>query len=398
MREAYVLYRCLTPVVQTVPAPSRGGGKGNAAYGREQPVVVKRSGRYERVELPVVSGAGVRGPVRDELVRRVLEEVGLGSDGWICIPGEKGYELAETLLKGGRNTAGESATDLGRDDLEKIYADFPFFGLFGSFRVPGRLGVSFALPLVEGLQGWLEPGHPLAEHAVPVEAVTGSRQEAERRVLSYTGVYQRLKGVENKPSQQALDDLIAWCRDLDAGLGEALSRDAEETPEDAQKTSTGRTLAYLKGLPSAQREPLVRALGEKLNVENPTPERVCDRIAGLTRLQNIYSVRNYIPAGTPLLCRLYLAPGPDRNGLMRACFDACVETAASLRVLGGMSARGFGLVAAEARTPDGKPYSEVSEAARFWSWVSAGREAIREGITGWLREKLLDVRAGAKAS
>jgi hypothetical protein len=110
------------------------------------------------------------------------------------------------------------------------------------------------------------------------------------------------------------------------------------------------------------------------------------------REQNIYSVKNYIPAGSVLFSRLYLLPGLGGK-LMEACFDAYVEFVVARRVLGAMPARGFGFVQASAYLPDGTPFEEVSRAGEFWAWLEKNKEETKNELLENFRGKLLNLAA-----
>lgn len=406
-RDVFVLYHALAPIIQTSPGAGKNkNGYENAVAGRKMPVILRvvekpvnsdgknesadASGgpvKYERVNLPVVSGSGVRCPARDAFVRAVLDVLDLAEGGVVKIPGPKGYELAELLLKGGRNSAGEDAGDLSWEDLKRIYEEFPFFGLFGSFRVPGRLGVTFAVPLVSGLEG-IPPA--LKEYKLPAGLVTDG-------VPGVSGVYMKAAGIDGKPSLGGVDDIIDFCRGVDAengtDLAGALEKDRDATPEDSQELSTKYIKEYIGTLSEAVKNEILARLVKKLNVDSKkgkddTLTKVCKKLKGLLRQQNIYEITDYIPAGTTLFSRLYLLPGPGGE-LMEACFDAYVEFVLARRTLGGLAGRGFGLVEAGAVMGDGTPFGEASRSKEFWDWLVENCLRIRADLLGWFREVTL---------
>jgi hypothetical protein len=403
-REVVVVYEALAPIIQTFPQSD----SGNAVEGRTMPVIVrggseeslenngadKTSGSkcsYMRIDLPVVSGSGVRCPARDSFVRAVLGRLGLAENGIVKIKGPKGYELAELLLKGGRNTAGESGTELPWNTMKDVYEKLPFLGLFGTFRIPGRLGVTFAMPLLEGMEG--VPDF-LKEKARPVSCYVSDLLHEE--VPSYDGVYMKVQGVEGTP-YQSIDGLIQFCREMDAELktetAAALEKDKEEVQTGA-KDKTKNIKAYIETeLEPKLKMEVKRRLRERLNVEpDENDQKIYKKIAGMYREQNIYSVKNYIPAGSVLFSRLYLLPGLGGK-LMEACFDAYVEFVVARRVLGAMPARGFGFVQASAYLPDGTPFEEVSRAGEFWAWLEKNKEETKNELLENFRGKLLNLAA-----
>jgi hypothetical protein len=319
-------------------------------------------------------------------VRAVLEKLGLVRGGAVKIEGDKGYELAELLLKGGRNTAGESGPDLPWETLKKIYDELPFFGLFGSFRVPGRLGVTFAMPLAEGMEG-IPPA--LQKKTQPADYFNANEK------TSFSGVYMKASGIDGEP-QSSIENLIEFCREIDKELktetAAALERDRDETEEGAQKLKTGNIKAYIEGLQDKTLKQKVKdRLREKLKVKpEENDDKLYKKIAGLTRQQNIYAVEGYIPAGSLLFSRLYLLPGPGGER-MEACFDAYVEFVIARRVLGSMAGRGFGLVDVEAMLPDGTPFGSVSRSQEFWRWVADNGDEIKKNLLGWFRKTMLNL-------
>ncbi|SMB96077.1 hypothetical protein SAMN00808754_1396 [Thermanaeromonas toyohensis ToBE] len=387
VREVFIKYRTLSPVIQTYPSDSQ--GEQGTVYGRTMPVFVRKDdgNGYERVDLPVVSGSGVRCPARSAFVRAVLARLGYVKDGRVEIPGENGFALAETLIKGGRNTAGEKPLDLSHEDLRKVYTELPFFGMFGSFQVPGCLGVSFAVPLVErGLLG-LPKNHSFAGDAIPADGLKEHRE--------FSGVYTEVEGVAGDEGA-SIERFIAFCSELNKGLGDAVETDFNDTPPGEQKARTAQFKEFMYGLSRVNLssfDDLASKLAARLNVkfDKDTVDAkigaLANKISGLMRRQNIYKVVHFIPAGTPLLCKIYLLPNPGEDR-MEECFDAYVEFVLARPTLGGMAGRGFGLVEAEARFADNTTFEERSRAQNFWTWVDQNAESIRTNLE-WLREKLV---------
>jgi hypothetical protein len=409
--EVHLLYRCLGPVVQSVPSAAE-GRKGHAVEGRRLPVVAREARGEADAVVPQVSAQGVRGPVREVLVRRVLYEIGLAKpSGWVEPNAQVNWETVEILLKGGRNTAGESSVQLDRDKLVEIYSELPFLGMFGTFWLPGLLCVSMVQPVVDGMNStWLGADHPFAGASVPLAAVAAGAKNP------YRGVYGRLTGVKGSPAEAAAGDVIASCRESGAEeLADRLEQDVAGTSPDAQKYQLAATREYLSQLAEEQQLEVLRILAARLNVDasernvREYREEALKRFAGLKRLQNIYEVTGYIPAGTPLMVRMsLLRPPVDEEAALariKACFDAAVEVAANLRVIGGMAARGFGLVALEkavrvagsnGRTEYREDFREASQAEQFWQWVRGSREAIRGRLAALQAE--LDGARGRRAA
>lgn len=376
----FIRYTALAPIVQTEPS----GRRSNRVYGRKI-ATAYRAGDGKVRHDPCVSGAGVRCPARELFCRLVFKSLDLADQKGVIKRGVP-YELAETILKGGRSSIGDTTVKIAAGDYAEVYNSLPFFGLFGSFRFPGRLAVGFALPYTrerKEIEKLL--GNPFADEDA-VSDLDGARAHFAKMRLSAVEEEPKIKAVENfleyLKKQSGLESLYQAAR-------EAFTDHAEEGPP-----NINRVMEVIQADQNA-----LTAVESFFGIHNSTRnaagnnntryKTVQDKLKGLTRLQTLYTIEDYIPAGTVLLTRAVLLPGFGDDDLMEKTFHAYLEVLLARPVLGGMAARGFGFVHAEAKVrengKDGtvKDFSDVSRAGEFWSWLEKNKEAVRHNLLYW---------------
>ncbi|MGB9846158.1 MAG: hypothetical protein ACPLRH_01490, partial [Desulfotomaculales bacterium] len=195
-KSVFIRYTALAPIVQTEPS----GRRTNKTYGRRIATAYKSNEDKVRYD-PCVSGAGVRCPARDLFCRLVFKALGLTNQKGV-ISEEVPYELAETILKGGRSSVGDTTVKIKASDYVEVYDALPFFGLFGSFRFPGRLAVGFALPFTnerKEIEKML--GNPFAESET-LPDVSGGRSAHFTKM--------RLHAVEAEPKADAVENFLEY--------------------------------------------------------------------------------------------------------------------------------------------------------------------------------------------
>lgn len=379
-KNVFIRYTALAPIIQAEPS----GRKTNRVYGRRIATACESGDGEIKYDL-CVSGAGVRCPARDLFCRLVFKKLGLADQKGV-ISKEVPYELAETILKGGRSSVGDTIVKIDAKNYVEIYDVLPFFGLFGSFRFPGRLAVGFALPLTKKRKE-IEKllGNPFAEDE-PVPDLS-----EVKAVAHFTRM--RLDAVEEEPKAKAVENFLGYLEEK----GQELLREAVKEAF-VDKIEEGLNTKRIMDIIRADRDALA-AVEEffglcnnaaKNNTGNPEDryyKAIKEKLEGLMiRLQMLYSVENYIPLGTVLLTRAVLLPGFGDDDLMEKTFHAYLEVLLARPVLGGMAARGFGFVHAEAKVKEGgmvKNFNDVSKGNGFWEWLERNKVAIKHNLLSW---------------
>lgn len=130
-------------IVQANTPISHNGGElnGNVAMFRRMPII-QPNGRS--VEVPVVSGNGIRGKLRDVASEHMLHMLGEEET-----PHRVPLHVFQMLFSGGSLTAGNTEGDV--DKWKQLYENLPVVALFGTAYgnaiIPGRMNINPLIPI-----------------------------------------------------------------------------------------------------------------------------------------------------------------------------------------------------------------------------------------------------------
>lgn len=179
-------------IVQANTQISHNGGEvnGNVAMFRRDGVI-QANGRS--VEVPIVSGNGIRGKLRDVASEHMLQM--LGEEG---TPHKVPLHVFQMLFSGGALTQGNTEGDV--DAWKKLYENLPVVALFGTAYgnaiIPGKMNINPLIPIA------LETYHLLPEPILEYFAESGLKS-----VYTYLqqSMYTRKENAKDPKFAQYLD-------------------------------------------------------------------------------------------------------------------------------------------------------------------------------------------------
>lgn len=379
MKNVFLKYNTLGPVSHLSPPV-----KGSKAVSEQRTLkVVVDTPEGKKIErLPVLGGGSARGKNRRRFIIKVLNELGYYENNLLV--GLK-QETFESLIAGGRQAySTEQAANV--EKYISLYSDLPFLGLFGgvpySVFFEGRLSVGFAIPMLEETRYLLEKSNsPYAHEDLPRYENYLAFQDTH----SYTRV-----AIKNIKESEEVDftDLLTFLKEKEHDLAvAAFEEDINNYNEKLieAKEKEGDVVIPKLALPKLQaelkaNENLRTELGVKLKMpasDYKDEKKVIRKITNMFNLQMLFNVINPIPAGLNLHSIICLKDGLGNDKLMKATFDAFIETMLEGRFIGGMHNKGFGQVTIEAKLEDGSNFMDTSNAEYFWNWLEENREKVK---------------------
>jgi len=137
-------YTFVLEIVPTAPLTHGQGSEGNTQILMTRQVVIEVDGKWQRLEIPAVSGAAFKATLREAAVEDQFERIGVQE-------GAVSKDALRLLLKGGKNDSGGQTVPLA--EARKLRDLFPALSVFGSMDaglpLPGRIQVSDVMPWCE---------------------------------------------------------------------------------------------------------------------------------------------------------------------------------------------------------------------------------------------------------
>jgi CRISPR type IV-associated protein Csf2 len=262
-RKSYVIVLEITP---TAPLTHGQGTEGNEQILATREYNVQGpDGEWERIEVPMVSGAAVKATLREWAVRDALERAGVPE-------GAVSKDALRLLLKGGKNDSGGASVSL--DEARHLRDLFPLLAVFGSMDgglpIVGELKVSDARPYTEALvAAGLMPrqvapvevaveGELLVEGPPAIEVYPGTAPIPDHLVrtsvtyyrhdMQSSGLTHYLQGTE----QRQIEDQRAGRKAAGSKAGKEQRREANESmPHSMQAIAPGTPMVCVLRLQSA---------------------------------------------------------------------------------------------------------------------------------------------------
>lgn len=364
--DVFILYTALSPIFHQNPILKKGAGKGNESTSRKMTVLTYDTTGEQMVakQVPVISGNAQRCPARREFIQQVLHRIGL-MDGWKYryIPGD----VLLMLLNGGSTGIGTTSRYPSVEGIANVYNELPFFGLFGGCYgqvfFTGRLSVGFALPVIKSMIPLLNVMKSPFQDTVPMsDDVRSWTTKNDDEKLGF--VRFAVKGVKSELGIEAFLDAMQEYPEFAAAVAADFQTAEDEGMDKVTLTLSG---PIIKGN---------KELQDKIKGYFRSDKEADALVKKLSTNQMIYFIRDSIPVGSKLHTRISLLPGMGNDEMMVKTFHAYLEVLLKKGYLGGMAAKGFGSVAAEAKFSDGTNFVDKNKANEFWQWVDENRELL----------------------
>lgn len=409
-QHVFVRYTTLAPVFHSFPPPEK-SRKNQAPQQRTLKIAVTGSDNELEVrEEPVVSGNAIRCPARRSFVRAIYSQLELMKNGR---PNGISSDMAFALEGGGKKGSGKGSVVVDPEKYVRVYDDLPFFGLFGGVLADqffaGRLAVGFAYPITTSTRHILRAmGSPFAD-GLAVQILPEESLQDGRHSYAKFGIRDVVDDIDpDVVAQKILHEMAGYPgfvsalsaavsnfkavlenngdNDDDEVDGDGMDEESDDDGNGADKKpkiQLGGVQKVLEEDPEAY-QALARFYNVQGKPDKKTREDVIKKLGKAFHPSTLmpYSCWGAIPAGTPLHTRLSLIPGYGDDELMLATFHAYVEILLSRGYLGGMVARGYGAVAAEARMADGQDFHGASRAGEFWAWLDNRAPDVRDALAG----------------